>query len=144
MKTMLRLFTLAFVLVLGTTAFAQGKKGMNHMKHDSAFAKVSERLKLTTGQQTKLKEVMKQNREEMKTLREANKETAKAEKRKLMMAQMQKNDERINAILDDAQKAEYKKLKEEKKAELKAKRGERQRGKPEGNADDELMNEGLL
>lgn len=144
MKTLLRLFTLACVMIIGTTTFAQGKKGMHKMKADSAFAKVSERLKLTTGQQTQLKDVMKQNREEMKAVREANKDAAKPEKRKAMLAQLKKSDERINAILDESQKAEYTKLKEEKKAQMKAKRAERQKGKPQGDADDELMDEGLL
>ncbi len=141
---MLRLCTLAFIVILGTTAFAQGKKGMHKMKADSAFAKVSERLKLTEGQQTKLREVMKQNREEMKAVRESNKDAAKPDKRKAMLAQLKKSDERINGILDESQKAEYAKLKEEKKAQMKAKRAERQKAKPQGGADDELMDDGLL
>lgn len=144
MKTILRLFILTGAIILSTAAFAQGKKGAHKQNADSTFARLSERLTLTADQQTKLKEVMKQNREEMKAVRESNKDAEKPEKRKAMVTQLKKNDERISALLDESQKAEYLKLKQEKKAQMKAKRPEHQKARSQGDADDDLMNESLL
>ena len=99
------------------------------------FQQLSERLKLTADQQTKLKAVMQQNRAEMKKVREENKAAEKDVKRKAMMSQMQKNDENIKALLDENQKLEYAKWKEEKKAEMKARKEKRT---STDNEDDEL------
>lgn len=151
MKTLFKLCIVAAIVMVGTTVFAQG-----HQKHkekaDSVFNKISERLKLTTDQQSKLKEVMKQNRTEMKQVREANKNASKEDKRKAMMAQLKKSDDRIKEILDDSQEIEYAKIKAERKEKMKQHRQENKKKKKKGNPqgqgtsdeDDELADEELL
>jgi Spy/CpxP family protein refolding chaperone len=140
MKTITRLFALTFLMFMVSTAFAQEKARGNKHKTDSAFAKVSERLKLTADQQAKFKEVMKQNRAEMKALRESHK-TASEERKKATATQLRKNDERITAILDETQKAEYEKLKAEKKEELKKKRELHKKRKQDSGSIDEMEDE---
>lgn len=139
MKTTIKLAALAFLMLIGAASFAQKPKKGNpkpqhkHMHKDSAFAKVSKRLNLTTEQQTKLKEIIKQNHAEMKALREANKTASKEEKRKAVVAQMQKNDERVKQVLNEQQKAEYEKIKAERKEEMKMHREARKaEKKPKG------------
>lgn len=144
MKKTMKMLALAMVMILSGTAFAQGPKGDRKQKADSTFAVVSARLKLTAEQQVKLKETMQKNREEMKAVRESVKGKDKAEKRKAMLEQLKKNDERINALLNDAQKAEYAKLKEEKKAQLKARRAARNKDRSQHDAGEELADEDLL
>lgn len=96
---------------------------------------LSARLSLRPEQQARLKDIMKQNREEMKALRESKKDAPKEEKRTAMIAQMKKADENINAILDTKQQELYKQYKAEKKAERKN-RGPRGEGSPGIDHDD--------
>ncbi len=168
MKTALKLLAMAFVMLIGTASFAQKPKPKQqpqhkHMNKDSAFAKVSKRLNLTAEQQTKLRDIIKQNHGEMKALREANKTVSKEEKRKAVVAQMQKNDERVKQILNEQQKAEYDKIKAERKAEMKkhreARKAEQKKNKGkkkssapaetkpennEGDTDEDVLEEGIL
>jgi Spy/CpxP family protein refolding chaperone len=166
MKTAIKFLALAFVMFIGAESFAQkpkSKQQQQHINKDSAFAKVSKRLNLTTEQQTKLKDAIKQNRTEMQALREANKSANKEEKRKAVVAQMQKNDERVKQILNEQQKAEYDKIKTERKAEMKKQRESRKakqktntgKKKPstpaeiklentEGDANEDILEEGIL
>lgn len=141
MKTTIKLAALAFLMLIGSASFAQKpKKGspkpkpqQKHMHRDSAFAKVSKRLDLSAEQQTKLKDIVKQNHAEMKAIREANKSATKEEKRKAVVAQMQKNDERVKQVLNEQQKAEYEKIKAERKEEMKMHREARKaEKKPKG------------
>jgi Spy/CpxP family protein refolding chaperone len=135
MKTAIKLLALAFVILIGTASFAQKPKKGNpkpqhqHMNKDSAFAKVSKRLNLTAEQQTKLKVIMKQNHDEMKALKESIKNATKEEKRKAVVAQMQKNDERVKQVLNEQQKVEYDKIKAERRAEMKKHREARKANK---------------
>jgi hypothetical protein len=96
-------------------------------KHEQKFKAAAAKLNLTDEQQAKLKEVLQQNKTEMKAMREANKDKAKPEKRKLMLDQLKKADGQIMAILDSKQQELYKQMKEEKKAEMKKKREEHQK-----------------
>lgn len=152
MKTSLKLFLVALIVLFSNMVFAQRHHDGKHKeKADSAFAKVSERLKLTPDQQTKLKEIMKQNRTEMKQVREANKEASKEDRRKAMLAQLSKSDERVKAILNDSQKAEYTKIKAERKELMKQRRLEHKKKKKGNNQqgqntpeDDELLDDDLL
>lgn len=143
MSNLMRLASLTLLLFSVSVTFAQDAKKDRKARADSSFARISERLKLTTEQQTQLKEVMKQNRSEMKAVREANKDVAKPEKRKAMMEQLKKNDSRVSALLNESQKAEYEKLKAEKKEEMKKKRAEHNRRHDSGGSDD-LLDDGLL
>lgn len=72
---------------------------------------------------TKLKEIRKQNQTEIKAVREANKTMSKEDKRKAIVAQLEKNDTRIKQVLNETQKIEYDKIKAEKKAEMQKRRG---------------------
>ncbi|MBP9186469.1 MAG: hypothetical protein KBG11_05195 [Bacteroidia bacterium] len=134
MKTPFKLVAIALVMLFSTATFAQGqKKHGQKMNKDSAFAKISTRLQLTTDQQTKLKEIRKQNQTEIKAVREANKTASKEDKRKAIVAQFQKNDSRIKQVLNETQKVEYDKIKAEKKAEMKKRRAEnKQNGNKKG------------
>lgn len=129
----------AALLVLSTGVYAQDAQkpqaSAERQHNGERLKQLSERLKLTSEQQTKLKAVMHQNRDEMKKVREANKGADKDVRRKAMMAQMQKNDASIKALLNEEQQKEYAKWKEEKKAEMKA-RKEKKAGAD--NEDDEL------
>jgi hypothetical protein len=90
---------------------------------------------------------VKQNQAEMKAVREANKSASKEEKRKAIVAQMQKNDERVKQVLNEQQKAEYEKIKAERKAEMKkhreARKAERKSNgkKTKAPADTKMENE---
>lgn len=144
MKSLIKMGCLALLFMFGSNVFAQGHKG--HKAHrDSAWVKISERLQLTNDQKTKLKEISKQNKEEMKTLRESLKTASKEEKKKAVMAQLQKNDARVNAILDEKQQAEYKKIKEEKRAAMKKRKQEQKQAKPQkGEPEEDVLEEGIL
>ncbi|MES2558833.1 MAG: hypothetical protein V4590_03780 [Bacteroidota bacterium] len=134
MKTLTQTLLLLFVATACLQpALAQDAKNNDNRKakHEQRFKAASERLNLTTDQQAKLKAVLKQNKTEMKTLREANKDKAKDEKRKVMIAQMKKADGQVSAILDSKQQEIYKQMKEEKKAEMKKKREEHMKMKEE-------------
>lgn len=164
MKTTLKLMAALLMLVCATSVFAQGgmRGGMRDgkgdhregkgMNRDSAFAKISQRLQLTPNQQTKLKEIMKQNRQEMKAIKEANKNADKATRRQAVMAQMKKMDDQVNAILNDSQRAEYEKIKAERREEMKKRKMERKDAKkkalpkddPNPEDDDETLDGGLL
>lgn len=148
MKKLITLLTLVLVMLSGNQLFAQRQgKQHKHMNKDSAFAKISTRLNLSAEQQTKLKEIIRKNREELKAVKEANKNATKEERRKALVAQMKKGDEQIKAILNDTQKAEYEKLKQERKDLIKKKHEQRKRNKkitkPEPGTEEDLE-EGLL
>ena len=148
MKKLITLLTLVLVILSGNQLFAQRQgKQHKHMNKDSAFAKISTRLNLSAEQQTKLKEIIRKNREELKAVKEANKNATKEERRKAIVAQMKKGDEQIKAILNDTQKAEYEKLKQERKDLIKKKHEQRKRNKkitkPEPGMEEDLE-EGLL
>lgn len=148
MKKLITLLTLVLVMLSGNQLFAQRQgKQHKHMNKDSAFAKISTRLNLSAEQQIKLKEIIRKNREELKAVKEANKNATKEERRKALVAQMKKGDEQIKAILNDTQKAEYEKLKQERKDLIKKKHEQRKRNKkitkPEPGTEEDLE-EGLL
>ena len=143
MKTLIKIICLALVVIMHSTAFAQGHKKHGARK-DSAMAKISERLQLTADQKSKLKGILKQNKTEMQALRESLKTASKEEKRKAIMAQHQKNEERVNAILDEKQRAEFKKIKEERKALKKQHKKAPLKDNPDTGDGEEILNEGLL
>ena len=148
MKKIITLLALVLLMLSGNELFAQRQgKQHKHMNNDSAFAKISTRLNLTAEQQTKLKEIIRKNREELKAVKEANKNATKEEKRKALVAQMKKGDEQIKAVLNDTQKAEYEKIKQERKGLMKKKNEQRKRNKkitkPEPGTEEDIE-EGIL
>lgn len=171
MKTSIKHWAITLIVLIGTASLTQAQgqnKGEHklqykHMNKDSAFAKMSKRLILTDNQETKLKVIVKQNHDEMKALKESIKNVNKEEKRKAVVAQMQKNDERIKQVLNEQQKTEYDKMKAEHKAEMRKNReahkadkkrvGNRNKStapaqtKPEhleGDHDEDIIDDGIL
>jgi periplasmic protein CpxP/Spy len=144
MKTLMmsvKALMLAVLVVSGTQTFAQKKADKRHEinkeKREQHFAEASKRLNLTADQQTKIRAIVEQNKEESKALFKANKDKSKDEKRKVMVEQRRKFDSKIIAVLDEKQKAIYGQMKEEKKAKMQEKKAERQK------AEDELGDAGI-
>ena len=137
-KNLILLFV-SFACLQSISAQDANKNEDRKAKHEQRFKAAAEKLKLTAEQQTKLKAVLLQNRTEMKTLRETNKDKAKDEKRKLMMEQLKKADGQISAILDSKQLELYKQMKEEKKASMKKKREEHMKMREEMEAEEGIF-----
>lgn len=135
MKRLVRLtMALLIATIFGTVAFAQ------HPQHNSddhkaqreqKFAEASKRLNLSADQQKKLKEILEANKAEMKTLKEANKDASRDEKKKVMIAQLKKLDGQITAVLDAKQIETYKQMKAEKRKEMREKREAKMKEKEE-------------
>ena len=138
MKIKIKSTVLLGVSLLFTTmaSFAQEHKEPNKPKmskeqKEQKFAEVSKRLNLTVDQQAKLKSIILQNKTEMTELKEANQHQPKEIKREAMMKQFKKMDAQVNGILDDKQRIEYSKLKEERKLEMRKRREENKNSKEE-------------
>jgi Spy/CpxP family protein refolding chaperone len=93
------------------------------------FQEMVVRLKLNQEQEKQMRLIMKQSRNELKALKEANKDKPKAEKQKLLAEQMKKTDGQVNAILTDEQKVIWKQLKQEQKAKMMQKKEQQQKHK---------------
>lgn len=171
MKTSIKLWAITLIALVGIASLtqAQGQNNGEHklqhkqMNKDSAFAKMSKRLNLSSNQETKLKVIVKQNHDEMRAFKESIKNATKEEKRKAVVAQMQKNDERVKQVLNEKQKTEYDKMKAEHKARMRkyreAHKADRKRDgnrnkstapaqtKPEqheGDHDEDILDDGIL
>lgn len=135
MKTQIKssiLCCIALLMVSVTNAQDKGQKQeVRKEKQAARFDEMSKKLNLTSDQQTKIKEIMTQNRTEMKALKEANKDKAKEEQRKAMLGQLKKADGQVNEVLDAKQKEQYKQLKAERKKEMKEKRKEKMKDNEE-------------
>ena len=92
---------------------------------EQRFKEFSDMLALNADQQVKIKAIIKQNRMEMKQIREAQKDAPKEERRSAMTAQLKKSNDQINTILDPHQQELYKQYKADKKAERQKKMQER-------------------
>ena len=95
----------------------QGRKEMAEQR----FKEFSDKLGLNPDQQAKIKTIVKQNRMEMKEIRESKKDAPKEERRAAMAEQLKKGNVQINAVLDPHQQELYKQYKEEMKTERKNK-----------------------
>jgi uncharacterized membrane protein YdfJ with MMPL/SSD domain len=167
MRTSIKIWAITLIILIGiaplTHAQGQNKGEHKHMNKDSAFAKMSKRLNLSANQEIKLKVIVKQNHDEMKALKASIKNVTKEEKRKTVVAQMQKNDERVKQVLNEQQKTEYDKMKAEHMAEMRKNReahkadkkrvGNRNKStapaqtKPEhheGDHDEDIIDDGIL
>lgn len=173
MKTSIKLCAITLILLIGTPSLVRAQEQNNvvnqhklkhkNMNKDSAFAKMSKRLNLSANQEIELKVIMKQNRNEMKSLKASVKNATKEEKRKAVIVQMQKNDERVKQILNEKQKTEYDKIKAERKAKIKKRREANKADKKrdvnrnkstapaetkpapyEENIDDDILDDGIL
>jgi len=118
---------------------AQGNEMMENHKElaEQRFKVISEKLQLTQEQQTKLKAIAKENRMEMKQLRESKKDAPKQERRAAMLSQLKKANEQINAMLNPKQQELFSQYKAERKAH-------RQKKMKEKQEDREMMEDGRL
>ncbi len=80
---------------------------------DEQLKRLEQDLKLTTEQSKTIKAILTDQQKEMQTLRDQNQGDRESMREK-MQALRKKYDEKILAVLNDTQKAEYKKMIEER------------------------------
>ncbi len=135
MKTVKCLAILIMALAIGTSAFAQdapaGKRGAQKQEMmKKRFEEFSTKLNLRPDQQEKVKVMLREHAEELRSIKKNPDHTP--ESRKAAVKQSTKKlDDQIITILDDSQKEAYKKHKEERRAEMKKKAEERRKQKEE-------------
>ena len=117
LKSGIKLVLLLSFFYVVSNLKAQQNEMMGNRKElaEKRFKELSERLQLTTEQQTKLKAIAKGNRVEMKQLRDAKKDAPKEERKVAMVNQLKKVNDQINVILTPKQQELFKQYKSEKK-----------------------------
>lgn len=108
---------------------AQKIKSEQQAKQAQQFQQTVARLKLSQEQEKQMRLIMKESRNEIKALKEANKNKPKDEQKKIMTEQLQKTDTKVNAILTEEQKVVWKQIKQEHKVQMKQKREQHQQHK---------------
>lgn len=106
---------LSILFLFGFTAqtFSQGMGGMNPQERmKQQLQTYKERLKLTDAQFNKIDTILKDQMGEMQKLRDSNSGDRDA-MREAMMSLREKINKKIEALLDDTQKTEFKKIQEE-------------------------------
>ncbi len=106
---------LSILFLFGFTAqtFSQGMGGMNPQERmKQQLQTYKERLKLTDAQFNKIDTILKDQMGEMQKLRDSSSGDRDA-MREAMMSLREKINKKIEALLDDTQKAEFKKIQEE-------------------------------
>ncbi len=121
-----------FMFAVSSTSFAQGRGVANgndkEENMEKRLDKMKERLKLTDSQVSQIKEI----NDTYATLvsdAKAKEYSEPKDKLKAIKQIRKEQDEKITAVLDDAQKAEWTKMKEEKKEKMKENRGKRRGGR---------------
>jgi len=117
LKNGIKLIVLTSFLLVVANLKAQQNEMMDNRKEvaEKRFKELSDRLQLTSEQQIKLKAIAKENRSEMKQLRDAKKEAPKEERKVAIVTQLKKVNDQINAILTPKQQELFKQYKSEKK-----------------------------
>ncbi|NJD23378.1 MAG: hypothetical protein FIA82_12035 [Melioribacter sp.] len=106
---------LSVLFLFGFTAqsFSQGMGGMNQQdRMKQQLQTYKERLKLTDAQFNKIDTILKDQMSEIQKLRDSSSGDRDA-MREAMMSLREKINKKIEALLDDTQKAEFKKIQEE-------------------------------
>jgi len=106
---------LSVLFFFGFTAqsFSQGMGGMNPQERmKQQLQTYKERLKLTDTQFNKIDTILKDQMSEIQKLRDSSSGDRDA-MREAMMSLREKINKKIEALLDDTQKAEFKKIQEE-------------------------------
>ena len=106
---------LSLIFLFGFTAqsFSQGMGGMNPQERmKQQLQTYKERLKLTDAQFNKIDTILKDQMSEIQKLRDSSSGDRDA-MREAMMSLREKINKKIEAFLDDTQKAEFKKIQEE-------------------------------
>ncbi len=127
LKTGMKFFVLMAIFFASSNVKAQENESMEKRKEmaEHRFKELSDRLKLTPDQQTKFRAIAKENRMEMKQLRESKKDAPKEERKAAIMAQFKKANDQVNAILTPKQLELFTQYKAEKKAEREKKMKEK-------------------
>lgn len=92
-------------------------QGKQHERFDARLKELTDTLHLTSDQQSKVKDIMKQTRAEAKTIIQNNQ--TKEDRRPNMMDLAKRTDSQINALLDPKQQEIYKNYKASQKANRK-------------------------
>ncbi|MFY8019919.1 MAG: hypothetical protein ACOVP1_01930 [Bacteroidia bacterium] len=145
MNNKIALLLLGIGLLFNFQVNAQKNKQEKRQEMKANAQAFKEKLNLTPEQQTKIKEIRKRYRDEIKAKLTANPNASKEEKRKLMKQAMESADVEINALLTTEQQNIYKAEKErrikERREKMKEKKGEgkgKNKGKDNGDDDKEL------
>jgi Spy/CpxP family protein refolding chaperone len=101
----------------GDNSKARHKGGNHGEKMETHLKQMSTRLSLTASQESQIREILKNSRQEMKDYREKNKTAGKDEKREAMRSLRKRTDASINDVLDAKQKELYAQYKKEKRAQ---------------------------
>lgn len=124
-KTGLILGILAMMMfAFSANTFAQERRVEKEENMKKRLDKMKERLNLTDSQYTEIEEI-NETYSILVADAKSKEYTDQKDKMKAIRQIRKEQDEKITAVLNDTQKAEWTKMKEEKKEEMKEKRGDR-------------------
>ena len=125
MKRLMKVMSVLALLLITNIGFAQRvRAGRDAEMVTKMTARLTEKLSLTTDQQSKVSAILTAHRANMKVMREQmQNEPSKEEKMKLRKAAWDKLDTDITAVLTDEQKPKYTAYKQQMKEDFKANRG---------------------
>lgn len=125
MKRLMKVMSVLAMLVITNIGFAQrGGEGRGAEMVSKMTARLTEKLTLTTDQQSKVSAILTSHRANMKAMRDQMKNApSKEEKMKLRKAAWDKLDTDISAVLTDEQNPKYAAYKQQMKEDFKANRG---------------------
>jgi len=107
------ILSVIFLFGFTTQSFSQGMGGMNPQERmKQQLQTYKERLKLTDAQLKKVETILNDQMSEIQKLRD-NSSGDMQSMRDAMMGLREKTNKKIDVLLDDTQKAEYKKIQEE-------------------------------
>ena len=145
MKNSILMLLALFAIMMSSNLYAQKHKQERKQEMKANAQAFKEKLNLTPEQQTKIKEIRKRYRDEVKAKLAANPNASKEEKRKMMRQAMESADIEITALLTSEQQAIYKAEKErrikERKEKMKERKGDgkgKNKGKEKDDDDKEL------
>jgi hypothetical protein len=125
MKRLMKVMSVLALLLITNIGFAQRvRAGRDAEMVTKMTARLTEKLSLTTDQQSKVSAILTAHRANMKVMREQmQNEPSKEEKMKLRKASWDKLDTDISAVLTVEQKPKYAVYKKQMKVDFKANRG---------------------
>lgn len=125
MKRLMKVMSVLAMLLITNIGFAQrGGEGRGAEMVTRMTARLTEKLNLSTEQQSKVSAILTTHRANMKAMREQMQNApSKEEKMKLRKAAWDKLDTDITAVLTDEQKPKYTVYKQQMKEDFKANRG---------------------
>ena len=107
------ILSILFLFGFSAQSFSQGMGGMNPQERiKQQLQTYKERLKLTDAQFKKIDTILNNQMNEIQKLRDSN-SGDRDSMREAMMSLREKTNKKIEALLNDTQKAEFKKIQEE-------------------------------